>query len=87
MTEATKLDDDGLERLADASASERVCVRIELEGGRPRTSLGLAAGLLIVALAGCATENHRAFGQPPELPSAALFNHENSDSSTLMEID
>jgi hypothetical protein len=53
VTEVAKLDDAGLERVVEAAESERVCVRLELD--RPRTALGIAAGLVIVTLAGCAT--------------------------------
>lgn len=55
VTEVAKLDDAELERVIEAAASERVCVRFELDHGRPRTALGIAAGLVVVALAGCAT--------------------------------
>lgn len=35
--------------------AERVCLRAELEEGRPRLASGVAAAVLLVALAGCAT--------------------------------
>jgi hypothetical protein len=55
VSDVAKLDAHGLDELTEAAASERVCVRFELDRGRPRTALGLAAGLVVVALAGCAT--------------------------------
>jgi hypothetical protein len=55
VTEVAKLDTEDLEQLIAAAEGGRVCVRFELEGGRPRTKLGLAAGLVVIALASCAT--------------------------------
>ena len=66
VTEVAKLDADGLEQLVAAAERGRVCAHFELEGGRPRTKLGLAAGLVVIALAGCATPDAPAL----QLPSA-----------------
>lgn len=55
VTDVASLDADGLERLLAAAADGPVCARFELERGQPRTKLGLAAGLIVMALAGCAT--------------------------------
>lgn len=55
VTDVAKLDGDGLDTLLSAASESggRACARFELEGGRPRTLLGLAAGVLVVALSGC----------------------------------
>ena len=55
VTEVAKLDGDGLEQMVAAAERGRVCARFELDDGRPRTKLGLAAGLLVITAAGCAT--------------------------------
>lgn len=65
VTEVAKLDDDGLEQLLAAAERGRVCAHFELDGGRPRTKLGLAAGLVVIAIAGCAAPD----APPPEVPS------------------
>ena len=64
VTEVAKLDGDGLEQLVGAAGRGRVCARFELEDGRPRTKLGLAAGLAVIVLAGCATPSALA----PQIP-------------------
>ena len=55
VTEVATLDGAGLDELIASAERGRVCARLELEGGRVRTKLGLAAGLVVIALAGCAT--------------------------------
>jgi hypothetical protein len=67
VTEVAKLDGEHLEQLVEAGASERVCVRFELDHGRPRTVLGIAAGLMVVALAGCATPMPESSNPPLEM--------------------
>lgn len=52
VTDTTTLDE---EALASFGTQQRSCGRFELEGGHPRTKLGVAAGVLVVVLAGCAT--------------------------------
>ncbi|MFO7567046.1 MAG: carboxypeptidase regulatory-like domain-containing protein [Enhygromyxa sp.] len=54
VSDVAKLDGEALDELIAAAEGGRVCARFELDGGRPRTRLGLAAGLVVVALAGCA---------------------------------
>jgi hypothetical protein len=53
VTDVASLDVDGLDTLL--AAGGRACARFELVDGHPRTKLGLAAGLVVMALAGCAT--------------------------------
>lgn len=65
VTEVAKLDGDGLDQLLGAAERGRVCAHFELDGGRPRTKLGLTAGLVVIALAGCAAPD----APPPEAPS------------------
>jgi hypothetical protein len=72
VTEVAKLDGAGLDELVAAAEGGRVCARFELEGGRPRTKLGLAAGLVVIALAGCATPVAPA-SQMPSNDEAAFF--------------
>jgi hypothetical protein len=55
VTDVASLDADGLERWLASLEQGRVCARFELERGQPRTKLGLAAGLVVLALAGCTT--------------------------------
>jgi hypothetical protein len=55
VTDVARLDADGVEELLAAASRGRVCASFELEGGQPRTKLGLAAGLMVATLAGCAT--------------------------------
>ncbi|HLT35678.1 MAG TPA: hypothetical protein VK034_05315 [Enhygromyxa sp.] len=55
VTEVAGLDRDGLEQMLEAAVSHRVCARFELDRGRPKLAAGLAAGLVVVALSGCAT--------------------------------
>src|SRR5690606_4668350 len=69
VTEVAKLDGDGLEQLLGAAQRGRVCASFEIEEGRPRAKLGLAAGL-VVALTGCATPASLA-PQRPNDPGAA----------------
>lgn len=49
VTDTTTLDEEALASIGPG------CGRFELEGGHPRTRLGVAAGVLVVVLAGCAT--------------------------------
>jgi hypothetical protein len=51
VADVASLDADGLDSLL-ANAG-RVCARFELERGQPRTKLGIAAGFMVLALAGC----------------------------------
>jgi hypothetical protein len=53
VTDIASLDADGLDGLL--SNGGRVCARFELDRGHPRTKLGIAAGVVVMALAGCAT--------------------------------
>jgi hypothetical protein len=56
VTEVAKLDDAGLERLIGAAERGRVCASFELEAGRPRLGLAVAASLLSsLVMTGCAT--------------------------------
>jgi hypothetical protein len=56
VTELARLDGGGVDELLAQAEHGRACARVELEGGRPRTATGLAAGVLIAVLAsGCAT--------------------------------
>jgi hypothetical protein len=63
VTDVASLDADGLERLLASAVQERVCARFELERGQPRTKLGLAAGLIVIALAGCTTSGTTSFDE------------------------
>ena len=53
VTDVASLDANGLDSLLENGG--RVCARFELERGQPRTKLGIAAGFVVAALAGCAT--------------------------------
>ncbi|MCA9698210.1 MAG: carboxypeptidase regulatory-like domain-containing protein, partial [Myxococcales bacterium] len=53
VIDTTTLDEEALASLG-ADPTQRSCGRFELEGGRPRGKHGLAAGVLVLALAGCA---------------------------------
>jgi hypothetical protein len=64
VTDVASLDADGLDSLL--ANGGRVCARFELERGQPRTKLGIAAGVMVMALAGCATP---AVSEPPREPS------------------
>ena len=50
-----ELSEAEVEGLVARAGSERVCLRSELVGGRPRLAAGLAASLMVATLAGCAT--------------------------------
>jgi hypothetical protein len=53
VTDVASLDAEGLDGLL--SNGGRVCARFELDRGHPRTKLGIAAGIVVMALTGCAT--------------------------------
>lgn len=65
VTEVARLDGAGVDELIGAADRGRICARFELDGGRVRTKLGLAAGLVVIALAGCATPD----AAVPEIPA------------------
>ncbi len=67
VTELAALDGAGLDELLAQAEAGRACARVELHAGRPRIATGLAAGVLIAALAtGCASP-------PPPPVDAAAF--------------
>jgi hypothetical protein len=68
VTDVASLDADGLDSLL--AKGGRVCARFELERGQPRTKLGIAAGVMVMALAGCATP---ALSETPREPEFASF--------------
>ena len=56
VTAVAELDEAGLARLLDRVERRlEECVHVELDGARPRLAVGVAAGLVVAALAGCAT--------------------------------
>lgn len=63
--DASALTRDELDELRASAGSEGLCLRAELVGDRPRLATGLAAGLLVVALSGCAAPS-AAIAEPSE---------------------
>lgn len=53
--DASALTRDELDELRANAGSEGLCLRTEVVGGHPRLATGLAAGLLALALSGCAS--------------------------------
>ena len=69
VTSVAELDEAGLERLLDRVERRLgACVRVELDGARARLGVGLAAGLVVATLAGCATP-----GDPGSRALAPVF--------------
>jgi hypothetical protein len=48
-----ELDVDGFEALLRGAASTRTCLRVELDGGRPKLATGVAVNVLVMTLASC----------------------------------
>jgi hypothetical protein len=61
------LDAEEFEALIHSAASSRVCMQIELEGRRPKLRSAVAANVLVVALAGCASTTALAPANPPQV--------------------
>jgi hypothetical protein len=55
VSNASGLEPEQFEELIVRAATSRVCVRLELESRRPKLRSGVAASVLVLALAGCAT--------------------------------
>lgn len=66
VRDAAGLDEAELVELS-GEAGGRSCLRVELEGARPRLASGLAAGVLVAALAGCASAPSSEPGPAPVL--------------------
>jgi hypothetical protein len=64
VTDVASLDDRGLAALLEQAPTTRTCARFEVDRGRPRLATGLAAGLTVVALSGCATIEPQRVDQP-----------------------
>lgn len=54
VNDASELSEAELHALIERAETERVCLRSEVVGGRPRLASGVAAGLIAIALSGCA---------------------------------
>ncbi|KIG14505.1 hypothetical protein DB30_06732 [Enhygromyxa salina] len=72
MTDTTAMTEPELARLLDASETTRTCVRIERDGDRLRLASGLAAGIVALVLAGCATAGAQRDGSTPNAQLARL---------------
>jgi hypothetical protein len=68
VADVASLDPDGLDSLL--ANRGRVCARFELDRGHPRTKLGIAAGVVVMALAGCATPSASEATQEPVVVEA-----------------
>lgn len=64
VTPTAKLEADEFEALIDRAAEGRVCVRLELDHGRPKLASGLASALT-VALIGCTSTQTPGTESPP----------------------
>ncbi|PRQ05523.1 carboxypeptidase-like regulatory domain-containing protein [Enhygromyxa salina] len=62
VTDTQALTEAELERVLDASETGRACVRIVREGERLRLATGLAASIVALVLAGCATPGSDPYG-------------------------
>jgi hypothetical protein len=80
VNDAGALTSAELDAVLERAEHGRVCLRSELVHGHPRLASGLAAGLLVVALAGCATPD--AASRPDPLPFAELL----SESAEVGEV-
>ena len=71
--DAGELSEAELDELLERSDTQRVCLRSELVGGRPRLAAGVAASVFVAALAGCAAPSSSFLIEAPELSFVELI--------------
>lgn len=62
VADTTTVTEPELHRILDGASASRTCVRISRDGDRLRLATGLAAGIVALVLAGCATLGPEAYG-------------------------
>jgi hypothetical protein len=65
VNDSRELEAAEFDALIQRAASSRVCMRLELDGRRPKLRSAVAASVLVVALAGCASGDGAAPLTPP----------------------